>query len=214
MSCTVFPSRRQSEQFRPLLHWASQNWHIQFPLSNGLHLDLMAAAGAEVPAVFHRPVRLEGRDIPASPAVPCVVLLVYAGIDHFLVHGLFFPSCCPAGLIVVSVWISASRISVQSTPHALAAFLIAEKLLLCRTRTAPYFGCVTITGAPAVLPKCSAAASKAFCVSAVLLVQTLVPIFYPSFSAAAEQFAFALQKLQFVILSASSFLRNCGTLIR
>ena len=43
-----------------------------------LHLDLMAAARAEVPAVFHRPVRLEGLDVPAPPAVPGIVLLVHA----------------------------------------------------------------------------------------------------------------------------------------
>lgn len=30
-----FPSWAQSEQFNPLLHGVSQNWHIQFSLSNG-----------------------------------------------------------------------------------------------------------------------------------------------------------------------------------
>ena len=51
---------------------------VEWTRADRLHLNLMAAAGAEVPAVFHRPVRLEGLDVPASPAVPGVVLLVHA----------------------------------------------------------------------------------------------------------------------------------------
>lgn len=53
------------------------------------HDDLPPAAGAEVPAVFRRPVCLEILDVPTRPAPPSVMLPVYALIYRaFLAHGL------------------------------------------------------------------------------------------------------------------------------
>ena len=80
------------------------------------------AAGAEVPAVFRRPVRLEVLDVPTRPAPPSVMLPVYALIYRaFLAHGLSLQNFLYGAELFDGI--AAYFVPASGNPHPLFQFL-------------------------------------------------------------------------------------------